>query len=301
MKLGTKIIRLVHNANAGTTDGDGKDKLEKLIEANGYLCEHAPSKNRPVKALNPHTDLIAIAGGDGTIRSTIIELLDKKLKFKRPIALLPLGTANNIASSLGIGKNLEAQIRNWKKGNYKKFDVGQVIGLGKRTGYFLESFGLGLFPQLMLGMSEIESGLRSPSDEFRKALAMLSKLARESEGFKVKLSIAGKMVEKKCLMLEVMNIGRLGPKLQLAGNADPGDGQFNVVMVEVSQRKVLLDYLKNVKLGGKKPFPLKSLKTQRLVLKSKLGAFHIDDELVISKSKSKLKISLLDSLLEMVV
>jgi Diacylglycerol kinase catalytic domain len=49
-------------------------------------------------ALRQPTDLVVIAGGEGTVVKAISHLYERNM----PIAILPLGSANNIAGSLGI-------------------------------------------------------------------------------------------------------------------------------------------------------------------------------------------------------
>ncbi len=64
--------------------------------------------------MNEKVDFIVAAGGDGTIRKITKELLDRKLSEKTwPIALLPLGTANNIAQTLEINGTSEDIIHSW--------------------------------------------------------------------------------------------------------------------------------------------------------------------------------------------
>jgi len=148
MKKTRKIVHLVYNSNAGEGQQQSKEGLISMIEATGYKCVYSSSKKKALKTIDPESEFIIIAGGDGTIRKMVMKLLNKKLKYKRPIALLPFGTANNIANSLGISKDIVINIASWTNYSLKKFDVGQVLGLPK-TRYFLESFGFGLFPKLL--------------------------------------------------------------------------------------------------------------------------------------------------------
>lgn len=153
MKEQGKNIRLVHNPAAGDDSNGDKDELCQLIEDLGHNCTVVTKKDA-VKKIDPQTDIIALAGGDGTIRMTIMGLLEKKLRFKRPIAILPQGTANNIAISLGIPLDCEKAIGLWRNALLKKFDVGMVIGLEKKPLYFIESIGFGVFPTLIKKMDK---------------------------------------------------------------------------------------------------------------------------------------------------
>ena len=104
-----KIINLLHNPTAGSEDHD-REELISLMEKNGFECQYSSTKEN-WKDIDEKADFIVAAGGDGTIRKITKELLDRKLSEKTwPIALLPLGTANNIAQTL----NIEGKCR----GNY---------------------------------------------------------------------------------------------------------------------------------------------------------------------------------------
>lgn len=299
MKKTGKLVRLVHNPTAG--EGEySKEKIIGLIESHGYRCAYSSSKKKLLRAVEPETEFIVIAGGDGTIRKTIMCLLNKKLKYKRPIALLPFGTANNIASSLGIPENNTKNISSWADYHLKKFDVGQVIGL-QETAYFVESFGFGLFPKLMKVLKKMNTDhVESAGDEFELALNELLKLIRTYEAVPFKMELDGQVIEDKAVLIEVMNISSLGPHLKLSRTADPEDGLFDVVIVTEKHRQKLEDYISG-KIANKKPlFALKPILTKNLSITWHGNDLHTDDQLIKIYQQPSLKISLLDSLLEIV-
>lgn len=300
MKKNRKLIRLVHNPNAGE-GAYSKNEMISMIESHGYKCSYAPSDKKALKDIEPETEFIAIAGGDGTIRGIIMKLLDKKLKDKRPIALLPFGTANNIASALKINTDTTKNIETWDNYNLKKFDVGQVIGL-QETSYFIESLGFGLFPKLMSVMDAIDTKEieQNPEEKLRMALNELLKLTKTYRSTSCSIEIDGKEIKEECIMLEVMNISSLGPKLIMSKNADPGDGFFDVLIVTEAHREKLQQYITG-KCEGKEPkFPVEPIRTKSLNIKWKGKDAHIDDEPINDYQSNTLKISLLDSLLEIV-
>ena len=126
-----KFAKLLHNPEAG--EGDySKKELISLIQSAGFGCSYSSTKKKGWEKIEAkETDFIILAGGDGTVRRIAAHLLDKRLLDKKlPIALLPLGTANNIAKTLGIlGSTPEEVIRQWTETNIKKFDVGRIYGL----------------------------------------------------------------------------------------------------------------------------------------------------------------------------
>lgn len=300
MKKANKLVRLVHNPTAG--EGKySKTEIVKIMNSHGYDCSYVSSDKKSLKDIEPETALIAIAGGDGTIRKTIMTLLSKKLKFKRPIALLPFGTANNIATSLGINEDVGKNISTWDDYKLRNFDVGQVVGL-KKAAYFIESVGFGLFPKLIETLEETDtSDIENADDEFELALSTLLKITQSYPSVTCEIEIDGKLVEKDCLMVEVMNISRLGPNLKLSEKADPGDGFFDVVIVPAEKRSVMEQYIQDIAKGKKVNFPIKPILTKNINIMWKGTDIHIDDEIRNEGREISLQISLLHSLLEVIV
>lgn len=73
--------------------------------------------------------MIAVAGGDGTVGKVARRLIGNPT----PIAILPLGTANNIASTLGMSDlTLKDVIAGWKVARCVHFDSAVAKGRGAR-------------------------------------------------------------------------------------------------------------------------------------------------------------------------
>lgn len=74
------------------------------------------------KALDLKADEIILGGGDGTLISGI-EYLSLK-DYRKPIGLLPLGTANYLARNLGIPLDLEGSIEVLMNGKSRSIPIG---------------------------------------------------------------------------------------------------------------------------------------------------------------------------------
>ncbi|MDQ8006221.1 MAG: diacylglycerol kinase family protein [Pedobacter sp.] len=277
MKIEQTKIQLIHNPTAGAEEHEA-DHLVELLQAAGYKCNYSSSKKKILKKVATDVKYIAVAGGDGTVRKAILAMLDKKLKYKRPVAVLPLGTANNIASSLAIEENLRLNTDAWRKEKFQKLDIG-VARTRKDEEYFIESFGFGLFPALMKWMDEKPStSSEEPEDEVKQAHNALLHLAKHYEPIKASMVYDGKEVSDEFLMIELLNISRLGPKLQLA-KADPGDGLLELVVVKANQRPVLIKYFEEMAAGKKPIFPIKSVPVNQIKISSDTKDIHVDDEI----------------------
>ena len=118
---------------------------------------------------------MVVAGGDGTVGKVARSLVGSRI----PIAVLPMGTANNIARTLGLtGTTFQDLIEGWNAARCVNFDVGVAKGpWGSKC--FIEGFGVGLFAEMMFG---IENGQHSdvsrsedPEEKINAALKVLKK------------------------------------------------------------------------------------------------------------------------------
>src|SRR5687768_2559959 len=126
-----KKIHLIHNSGAGD-EAHSKSTLLSLIAGAGYDCRYCSTDDGEAwKDINPKADLIVIAGGDGTVKETITELLENPGK-RLPIALLPCGTANNIATSLNIQGEPIDIIRSWSNPETTAIDVGEIFDIDEK-------------------------------------------------------------------------------------------------------------------------------------------------------------------------
>ncbi len=87
-------------------DNDVHAAVAALEEFGLHLIKVAPDgRDKVAQAIEAHrdqVDRVIVAGGDGTINSVI----DTLYKNRLALAILPLGTANDLARTLGISEDL---------------------------------------------------------------------------------------------------------------------------------------------------------------------------------------------------
>lgn len=280
-----KVAKLLHNPKAGEGKYD-KTQLIDLIESKGYKCIYASVKKEGWDIIESEVDFVIVAGGDGTVRKTAKVLLDRKVLDKHiPIAILPMGTANNISKSLNIIGETEAIIDSWKTWNIKKFDVGKITGLGKEPMFLLEGFGFGLFPNLMKEMkNHKEQESKDPVENLNLALSLLQTLAYEYQARECKLELDGVDHSGKFLLVEIMNTASIGPNLNFNTFGDSSDGELEVIIIPESQREKFIEYMKDRKEGIEAPFCFSALKAKDIKISWKGIHTHVDDELIKEKN-----------------
>ncbi|HUQ67143.1 MAG TPA: diacylglycerol kinase family protein [Flavitalea sp.] len=285
-----KNASIFHNPNAGKQQHT-KKKLISLVKSHGFGCGYSSTKSLGWTKIKPETDFIVVAGGDGTVKKVVVKLFHKKKKKRHlPILLLPLGTANNIAKSLGIEGNIESLIKNLDKANLKKFDVGIVTGSKKKL-IFLESFGFGIFPELMKKMEKIpENEDATPEENIITALKQLHKIVMHYPASLYTIVIDGVSNTDHYLLIEVMNVPSIGPRLTLSPDADPGDGEMELILIPESQRQELADHISDKIKGVETQFIPIVIKGKNISMAIPAGLIHLDDQLKMQKKTKKLNI-----------
>ena len=292
-----KIINLFHNPTAGNENHD-KEELISLMEKNGFECQYSSMK-KDWKDIDEKVDFIVAAGGDGTIRKITKQLLDRKLSEKTwPIALLPLGTANNIAQTLDIEGSTEEIIQSWHHTHVKAFDVGRICGLSG-TDFFLESLGYGMFPYLIKKMKKVET--TTPDLEIKTALEILYDIIFSYEPKQCHLTIDGVDHSGKFLMTEIMNTKLIGPNLFLSPHGDPGDGEFEVITIPEKDKEKLADYISDKLKGIESPYTFQQFKAKQITISWEGTHMHVDDEIIKIDKGVEIEIEMRKGLLEFMV
>lgn len=292
-----KHITIVHNPKAGDEE-HSKAELKNLIEENGFDCRYLSTKEKDWKDIKDHTDLLLIAGGDGTVRKVTKELLQKKLIDKIwPIALLPVGTANNIAKTLGVEGSSQEIISHLREAGVKKFDVGRVTNV-KGTEFFLESFGYGIFPYLMKEMKDIESDEDSPDEALTRAREKLLEVLESYAPRDCELEIDGQDYSGRYLLAEIMNTKSIGPNLFLAPDGDPGDGAFDVVLIPESDKEKFSAYVKKKLQGEEVNYDFHSIPAKKIRISWQGTHVHVDDEIVKLDESAEIEAEIKPALLE---
>lgn len=88
-----------------------------------------------IRELAGQVDLVVIAGGDGTLNAAAAALRETGL----PLAIVPLGTANDLARTLGIPDDPGEACELISQGQVKAIDLGEVNGR-----YFFNAAHIGL-------------------------------------------------------------------------------------------------------------------------------------------------------------
>jgi diacylglycerol kinase family enzyme len=242
-------VTLLHKPSSG--DGaHARDDLEALFETHGHsvLYRSTDDDDDWPAVLDESADCVVAAGGDGTVESVALRLAGRSV----PLAVLPLGTANNIAWRLGSPPSPDQFIAGLAEATPQPFDVGVARGpWGVRR--FVDGVGLGAFTRAMSFVKAEQGDLvTDPSEReasLHRDLRLLRTFLRETSARPCTLDLDGDTDDVSYLLLEATNTGLIGPNVELAPEADCCDGLLDIVVISEVERKRLDGYLE-ARLAG---------------------------------------------------
>lgn len=242
-------VLIVHNPVAGKAARRGIAIVRAFKDAGHQVWYRSTSHRTWVRALDDAIDLVIVVGGDGTVAEVVRELAPRTSRqAKPPVSILPFGTANNVARSLGMVANAERLAANLERSIPTPFRVLRVSAAwGERLA--VESAGIGVFPRLFREAVERErrakrEGRPLPNSwSVGQARKKLMDVVRTAKPQRVHVRADGQDLSGEYLLVEALNIGRIGPRARLSRTADVGDLRMDLLLVGGDRRNALLEYL----------------------------------------------------------
>ena len=272
---------LCHNPKSGDGEHSRTELLDALKDA-GIDARYCSIKSGDFpRVLREPAELIIAAGGDGAVATVIKSMPDRGV----PLAILPLGTANNIAHSFKIIGSVNELVKTWDLSRFCPLDVGVVAGSwGERP--FVEAVGLGALPQLILKSDREQT---AKVGEGREALA--DEIA-EAGAIDVTLAIDGAAIPTDdILAIEVVNIAYTGPRLPLLEGGEKTRGTLGVAVIRRKERVATMSWL-NAPHSGRAPFS--QLSGRRVELAWSGAPLRIDDEAMELSSSPQQAVAAID-------
>ena len=271
-------VALIHNPNAGDDGGATAGQLRALIREAGHKVrlQSIAQKNWP-DSVARRGELVAVAGGDGTVGEVARKLVGKGV----PIAVLPMGTANNISRTLGLSdKSVLELIPGWTSARRLHFDAGIATGPWGST-HFIEGIGMGLFARALprIRRNRTMAHLTERDVKLAYALQLMREHLDRSKPMKLAAALDGKDISGKYLLFEAMNTRYIGPNLFLAPHVAHGAGLLDIVFVAEKDRNKLARFLAKWQEGKFWPPDLGVGRGRRLEFEWTGFPLHVDDKL----------------------
>ena len=247
------------------------------------------------KAIESGAQIIVSGGGDGTLG----EIADGILSIPRArkavkLGVLPLGTGNDFARTLGVF-DFDVALQTIQNQNVRAVDIGWIgtkNGVRIQRRVFLNVAGCGLDALVAQRMNLWRA--RPILGRAGGTGAYLLALGRELATLKAaKLTILadGETLETRALLAAIGNAQSYGGGMKICPNAQIDDGFLDLCWIENASRSEFLRALPSVFRGGHLENPkVKTLKARQIELRSEMPLPVLADGELVGQTPIKIHI-----------
>lgn len=237
----------IANADAGTADDAAVDAaLETLRSACALEVVHTSTPDDLLQALSDHPDLdgVVVLGGDGSLHA-VVDALRAAGRLGVTVGLVPLGTGNDFAATLGLPDDPAKAAEVIVKGNTRQIDLvidgtdaivinAAHIGIGAEAAAAARPWkkALGPLGYVVGAVLTGAKGLTAP-------------------GATLRITVDGKTLTRKEPVIQVaIGNGRyVGGGAPLLPQADPSDGLLDVSVSYTESPRRRIAYAFSVRRG----------------------------------------------------
>jgi YegS/Rv2252/BmrU family lipid kinase len=221
--MASQRLLVVANPGASRADVALAPAISALVSAGLNLDIRQPEDAGEMSALirdgAEACDGIVIGGGDGTVNATA----DALIAAARPVGILPLGTANDLALTLGIPVDPEAAAAVIVAGQTRKIDVGRANGVP-----FVNVASIGL----AVDIARRQDPDRKQQWRVLSYLLTTIEVLGDAERFKATIECDGRRVDVDTYQIAVGNGVFYGGGMRIAEDAAIDDGLLDVYAIE---------------------------------------------------------------------
>jgi YegS/Rv2252/BmrU family lipid kinase len=226
-------VAVVFNPATGGGDADGRRRdTREALEGAGLevlwleTTPEDPGQGQTAKALAEGVELVMAQGGDGTVMACVTGLAGTEV----PLAVLPGGTGNLLATNFDVPADLEGAVEVALDGDRVRLDVAAMD-----DDRFVVMGGIG-FDAAML--RDADPKLKEHLGAVAYVLSGFRQLRRRPTRFRLRLD--DRRIERTGQGVLVGNLGRLQGGLPVMPDARPDDGLLDVAVLRT---RTLVDWL----------------------------------------------------------
>jgi diacylglycerol kinase (ATP) len=202
-----------------------RERLQTLEPERLLTCEKAGDAERFARdAAKTGAELIISAGGDGTLNEIVNGIADAGCRTA--LGVVPLGTGNDFARTLGISSNIDAALEHILKGRTRAIDLVKVAS--DQVRYFANVSSGGFSGVVDEKLTPEMKQTWGPLAYLRSAAAAFSEL----RGYTTSVSLDDEPPLEMDLYNVVIANGRyVAGGIPIAPEADVSDGLLDVVLI----------------------------------------------------------------------
>ncbi len=258
--------RLIFNASSGRPEESSQQLADILSEMQRQQILPRVFMVRPnsrvgavvQSAIRRGFKLVVVAGGDGTIDSAVGAMVGSSAT----LGIIPTGTRNNVALSLGIPGGIPEAVALLRGGRRLRIDVGQVHS-GRANRWFLEAATLGLLSDLYPLADGIQHGQLAQIGELLSTF-----VSATPSRLRIMLDGRTSPLESTAHMVLIANMPYLGPHFQVAPGVSFLDGRLDVFVFSEMGKMDLIAYVIQSTDGGAKDDRIERRRVKQVTIES---------------------------------
>ena len=234
------------------------------------------------RAVKDGYDVIVAMGGDGTIGAVIRGIAGSKTS----LGIIPAGTENDIARSLGIPEDLKEACKIIASGNIRKLDLGQISTKKRKKFYFFMVAAIGLTATIYPLIAEVPEGKLGG---IKDALNTLLKF-KSAPIVNLTLNDESK-IEVETMLVTIANTPVIGVKNLVAPEASLEDGLLDIAVYPGFSKAELISYfLKTAHEGEISDGRIQRYKAKKIKVKTTPKLDIAAEGILLGKGTARIKV-----------
>ncbi|MFB4161415.1 diacylglycerol kinase family protein [Geomicrobium sp. JSM 1781026] len=224
-----KKARLIYNQKAGESKDNREPSIEEIreaIEKHGFSVELAPTEQpgdgKRLSREATDMDTVFILGGDGTVHECINGLAEQKQEQPPSAAILPGGTCNDFARTLGIPLDLIEAVDALCSGSTRNVDVPKI-----NDNHFLNFLAVGLIADTS---ENIDADLKRATGRLSYFWSALQTTLQPVQ-YSYEIATESEKLEGEAVLILVANGNYIG-SVTLPREHDINDGYLHMYIVK---------------------------------------------------------------------
>lgn len=204
-------------------------------------------------------ETVIVLGGDGTVHEVINGLMQVPAEQRPALGIVPLGSGNDFAHTLGIAKDSRQALQNALNGKPFLLDVGSVSDEHGRTEYWNNTLGIG-FDAVVTIRTRRLTFVHGFAMYF---LAVMQTIVLNFDPMKLHIETDQAQWEQETIMLTLGNGPREGGGFLVTPDAKLDDGLLHFATVDKLSRLMMLRLVPEVMKGTHGRFKIVRMGTCR--------------------------------------
>ena len=244
-----QTVAVIFNPSSGGDSASERgDRIRQAIEETGkklIWLETTPEdsgQGLAKDAVGQGADLVIATGGDGTVMACATALAGSEV----PLAVLPLGTGNLVATNFDIPTDLDQALEIALECRRRRIDLG-AIGDGR----FVIAAGMGFDAAMLRDASHM---LKARIGPLAYVWSALRNLRRPRASYRLRLD-GGQELTRRAQGVLVANLGKIQGGLPILPDAVPDDGQFDIAVLKTRTLRSWVGVAARILVRSRKPGP----------------------------------------------